>query len=248
MTKYTLNENYKINFKEFLLDIKNYFRDNNQTIHKARNELKIINHSGIDTVVKAFKVPNIINRFAYSFLRSSKASKSYEYSLKIGDFTPKPIGYVEFYSSGLLGESFFVSEKFNYDFTIREPLLDKSFPNKEEILKSFARFTFELHENNIFHHDYSPGNILVKKESDAYIFKIVDINRMKFMPLSNDIRLKNFAKLWMIDDDLKVVANEYSKLINEDSNECIQIALKFSHSHKNKINMKKRLKGIEVVD
>lgn len=248
MTKYTLNENYKINFKEFLLDIKNYFRDNNQTIHKARNELKIINHSGIDTVVKAFKVPNIINRFAYSFLRSSKASKSYEYSLKIGDFTPKPIGYVEFYSSGLLGESFFVSEKFNYDFTIREPLLDKSFPNKEEILKSFARFTFELHENNIFHHDYSPGNILVKKESDAYVFKIVDINRMKFMPLSNDIRLKNFAKLWMLDDDLKVVANEYSKLINEDSNECIQIALKFSHNHKNKINMKKRLKGIEVVD
>ena len=248
MTKYTLNENYKINFKEFLLDIKNYFKDNNQTIHKARNELKIINHSGIDTVVKAFKVPNIINRFAYSFLRSSKASKSYEYSLKIGDFTPKPIGYVEFYSSGLLRESFFVSEKFNYDFTIREPLLDKSFPNKEEILKSFARFTFELHENNIFHHDYSPGNILVKKESDGYIFKIVDINRMKFMPLSNDIRLKNFAKLWMNDDDLKVVAKEYSKLINEDSNKCIQIALKFSHSHKNKINMKKRLKGIEVVD
>lgn len=248
MIKYTINPNYQDSFEQFIINIKQYFEENNQTIHKARNELKIINHNGLDIVVKAFKVPNIINRFAYSFFRSSKARKSYEYSLKIGLFTPKPIGYIEFYDNGLLKESFFVSEKFNYDFTIREPLLDKSFSDKEEILKCFARFTFQLHENNIFHHDYSPGNILIKKESDGYDFKIVDINRMKFGLLSNSKRLKNFAKLWMLDEDLKIVVNEYSKLINQDSLICKDLALKFSHKHKNIINMKKRIKGIEVVD
>ncbi len=248
MTKYTINPNYEVSFKEFLLNIKDNFKKNNQTIHKARNELKVINFNNLDVVVKSFKVPNIINRFAYSFFKSSKAKKSYEYSLKIGDFTPQPIGFIEFYANGLLEESYFISENFKYDFTIREPLISSYFEAKNELLRAFAKFTFELHQNNILHYDYSPGNILVKKVDDGYRFKIVDINRMKFIPLSTEDRLKNFSKLWMRDEDLSVVADEYSNLISKDSDECIKIALSFSHKHKSKINMKKRLKGIEVVD
>ena len=247
MTKYTLNNNFN-NFKAFLLDIKSHFASNSSTIHKARNELKIINHDGIDTVVKSFKVPHLLNQVVYSFFRSTKAKKSYEYSLKLGDFTPKPIGYIEFYSSSLLKESYFISEKFDYDFTIREPLLDDDFKDKEQILKEFAKFTLELHNNNILHQDYSPGNILVKKENSSFTFKVVDINRMKFLELDIDARLKNFAKLWMNDADLTIVAKEYAKLSNEDEQRCIDTALKYSKNHKNKINMKKRLKGIEVVD
>ncbi len=247
MIKYTINRQFT-NFKEFLTDIKTHFNTNINTIHRARNELKIINFNNIDTVVKSFKVPNLFNQIVYSFFRDTKAKKSYEYSLKIKDFTPKPIGYIEFYSSYLLKESYFVSEKFDYDFTIREPLLDDNFEDKENILKAFAKFTFELHNENILHQDYSPGNILIKKENSTCIFKVVDINRMKFIPLDLDARLKNFAKLWMKDADLTVVAKEYAKLTNRDEEHCIKTALKYSQNHKNKINMKKRLKGIEVVD
>ncbi len=247
MTKYKINKNCT-NFKDFLLNIKSHFASNSSTIHKARNELKIINYDGIDTVVKSFKVPHILNQVVYSFFRSTKAKKSYEYSLKLGDFTPQPIGYIEFYSSYLLKESYFISEKFDYDFTIREPLLDDDFKDKEQILKEFAKFTLELHNNNILHQDYSPGNILVKKENSSFTFKVVDINRMKFLKLDIDARLKNFAKLWMKDADLTIVAKEYAKLSNEDKQRCIDTALKYSQNHKNKINMKKRLKGIEVVD
>ncbi|TQV64431.1 MAG: hypothetical protein FNT15_00530 [Sulfurovum sp.] len=246
-TKFKLSNHFK-NFHDFVLNIQNYFDNSSETIHKARNELKIINYNGIDTVVKAFKIPNFINQIVYAYFRESKAKKSYEYSLKIGEFTPKPIGYIEFYEMGLLKESYFISEKFSYDFTIREPLLDKDFLDKENILKSFAHFTYLLHENNILHQDYSPGNILVKKEIDNYIFKIVDINRMQFISLDLKKRLKNFSKLWMSDADLKIVATEYGKIINKNKEGCIKIALKFSHNHKNKINMKKRLKGIKVVD
>jgi serine/threonine protein kinase len=245
--KYKINEKFK-NFEKFTLDIENLFNIESENIHKARNELKIIEHDGLLTVVKSFKVPHFINKIVYTYFKDTKAKKSYEYSLRIGEFTPKPISYIEFYDNGLLGKSYFISEKFDYDFTIREPLLDTNFEDKETILKSFAKFTYELHENQIFHQDYSPGNILVKKQNDGYIFKIVDINRMKFIPLDIEARLKNFAKLWMKDDDLIIVAKEYSGLIGMNESEATQKALQFSQAHKDKINMKKRIKGIPVVD
>ena len=245
--KLVVNDEFK-NFKDFLLNIKSFFQRNQNTIHKARNEIKIINYHNQDLVVKSFKIPNLLNRIIYTFYRSTKAKKSYEYALKIKEFTPQPIGFIEFYASGLLKDSYFVSEKFDYSFTIREPLLDTFFPNKNEILKAFAHFTFDLHQAGIFHFDYSPGNILIKKENNDFIFKIVDINRMKFFDLQISDRLKNFSKLWAKDEDLEIIIKEYAKLLEKDEKELISKALDFSHKHKAKINLKKRLKGKKVVD
>ena len=248
MFKYILNTELQINFKSFLLDIKEHFISNKQTIHKARNELKTINYNNVDTIVKSFKVPNILRRVVYTYFRDSKAKKSYEYSIKIKDFTPTPIGYIEFYTNGLIEDSYFISEKFNYDFTIREPLLEDNFKNRDEVFKQFARFTFELHQNGILHKDYSPGNILIKEENDSYIFKVVDINRMEFKELSLNERLKNFNKLWAKDEYLTIMIKEYALLSKANEDECLNIALGYNQKHKDKINMKKRLKGIEVVD
>jgi len=248
--KYKINPKFENDFKDFLLNIKRYFKENSQTIHKARNELKILQHNGIEVVVKAFKIPNIINRIAYSYLRAGKACKSYEYSLKIDSFTPEPIGYIEFYDGGLLKESYFVSEKFSYDFTIREPLLDKNFPASEEIFRTFARFSYDLHEAGIFHNDYSPGNILIKKEDEKYIFKIVDINRMKFFDscaMDQKTRAKNFSKLWASDAILRIMADEYKKYYSCDENFESQV-LEYSNKNKQLKNFKKRLKGHKVVD
>ena len=248
MNKYIVHKNYATNFTEFLLNIQNYFSANTTTIHKARNELKIINYADQDTVVKSFRVPHLLNRIIYTFFRDSKAKKSYDYSIKIAPFTPLPIGYIEFYTNSLLSESYFVSEKFEYDFTIREPLLDLRFKDRDAIFKAFARFTYELHEAEILHQDYSPGNILIKREANKFLIKVVDINRMEFRPLSLDERLKNFSKLWAIDEEIEVIAKEYAKISGEDESYCVKIAQDFNTKHKNRINMKKRLKGIDVVD
>ncbi len=245
-TDYKLNQLYK-NFKDFLLDIKVNFASNQTTIHKARNELKIINHNGLDTVVKSFRVPNIINQIAYSYFRDSKAKKSYDYSMKIKDYTPEAIGYIEFYSFGLLKQSYFISKKFEYDFTIREPLLDASFPNRDEVFKSFARFTLSLHNDNIFHNDYSPGNILIQEVEGNYIFKIVDINRMKFFELDGEMRAKNFAKLWASDEILTTIADEYKRHYSC-GNRFVEQVLYYSNKNKKIKNFKKRLKGHEVND
>ncbi|MDX4026545.1 lipopolysaccharide kinase InaA family protein [Aliarcobacter skirrowii] len=249
MSKFKLevNEEFKT-LKNFVKNIKIFFQKNNNTIHRARNEIKVINYENRDFVVKSFKIPHIINKFVYTFFKSSKAKKSYDYALKIENFTPKPIGYIEFYESFLINDSYFISEKFDYDFTIREPLLDINFPNKNEIFKAFAQFTFDLHENGIYHLDYSPGNILIKKENDNFIFKIVDINRMKFLNMDLEKRAKNFSKLWAKDEDLEFIAKEYAKLLNEDEKELVLKALKYSNQNKAKINFKKRIRGQKVVD
>ena len=193
MHKIIINNSFD-SFHDFILNIQSHFNNNTQTIHKARNELKIIQYKDLETVVKSFKTPNLLRRIIYTYFRDSKAKKSYDNSVKLQNFTPKPIGYIEFFQNGLINESYFISEKFEYDFTIREPLLDNTFKDREEIFKEFARFTFRLHQNNILHQDYSPGNILIKKENTGYIFKVVDINRMEFKELSLNDRLKNFNK------------------------------------------------------
>ena len=247
MIKYEINPKYAKNFTDFLKNIKEHFINNNNTIHKARNEIKVLEHAQQKVVVKAFKIPHLLNRIVYSFFRKSKAQKSYKYSVKISEFVPKPIGYIEFYKSGLLHQSYFISKHFDYDFTIREPLLDRDFPKRENIFRAFARFTLELHNAHIFHNDYSPGNILIKEEEEAFIFKIVDINRMSFFELNEKARAKNFSKLWASDEVLTIVADEYQK--HYPCSEAFKDRiLSLNQKHKNRKNFKKRLKGVPVVD
>ncbi|WP_428739276.1 lipopolysaccharide kinase InaA family protein [Sulfurimonas sp.] len=245
--KYTINKEFQ-HLKDLLLNIKESFIKEDSHIHKARNELKIISYNHFELVVKSFKIPNIINKIAYTFFRDSKAKKSYNYSVKIGKFTPKPVGYIEFYKFFLLHQSYFISEKFDYDFTIREPLLDQNFADRENIFRAFAHFTYELHQAEILHKDYSPGNILIKKEQENYIFKVVDINRMEFRALSTQECLQNFDKLWAKDEDLSIIILEYSILANLETQKSVEKALYYSQKLKNFKNMKKRLKGKPVVD
>ena len=247
MHKIIINNSFDF-FKDFILEIQSRFNENTQTVHKARNELKIISFMNIQTIVKSFKTPNLLRRIIYTYFRDSKAKKSYDNSIKLQEFTPKPIGYIEFFKSRLINESYFISEKFEYDFTIREPLLDNTFKDREEIFKEFARFTFRLHQNNILHQDYSPGNILIKKENTGYIFKVVDINRMEFKELSLNDRLKNFNKLWANDEQITIIAKEYAILCSQDEDTCIATALYYNTKHKNKMRLKRRLKGKKIVD
>lgn len=70
--------NYKLiddSYLPFIKNIQNCFIHSNTSIHKARNEIKIIDFEGQKLVVKSFKIPNIINKVVYTFFRDSKAKK-----------------------------------------------------------------------------------------------------------------------------------------------------------------------------
>ena len=71
-----------------------------------------------------------------------------------------------------------------------------------------------MHEADIEHLDYSPGNILIKVISGNYVFKIVDINRMEFRNLNHTERLENFSKLWAKDEDLTIIVKFYNIYID----------------------------------
>jgi hypothetical protein len=243
--KYEVSTNQYINL---IVEVRSYFKSSDKTIYDGRNSLKIISYQEKELVIKSFKVPHLINRIAYSFFRDSKAKKSYKNSVQIQEFTPEAIGYVEHFKFGLLLDSYYLSENYAYDFTIREALTQENFPHKEALFQAFAKFTFSLHNYNIEHLDYSPGNILIKQKEDGYEFKIIDVNRMQFKRLSNTERLENFSKLWAKEEDLKTIIYAYAPLISMDEEEAYIIAKKASKQHKDRKNLKKRLKGKKVVD
>jgi len=242
--KLHFNKNYQ-NFKEILLNIKSLFAQNTSTIHLARNELKTIELEGISTVVKAFRVPNPLNQFVYAYLRGSKASKAFNNASKLHELgvnTPEAIGYIEFFSMGLLKESFFISREFSYDFTIAH-IRDDQPEYKQKVLEDFAEFSYFVHSKGVWHSDYSGGNILIKKEQDKYSFSLVDINRMKFQEIKEYEGLENFNKLWFKEEDLITIAKRYAKVANLDEERTIKEILMHDKKLKEKVLLKRKLRG-----
>ena len=234
-------------YTEILEQIRSYFADTQELIWDKRNKIKILDFYTERITIKSFKIPHIINRIAYTFFRDSKAKKSYLHSLKIANFVPNAIGYATFKKYGLHYDSYFLSTHYAYDFTIREVLTQSDFPDREAIFDAFAAFTYALHEAKAEHLDYSPGNILIKKLSDGYEFKTIDVNRMKFRALTPEERVSNFSKLWADDGDLQLIIQSYAKYAKIDVTMAQNTARNASHQHKAKKNFKKRLKGKKVV-
>ncbi len=237
--KYKVSDSH---YEDFIKKIPAHFHQSKDCLYTGRNSLKVLQYLDDNIVVKSFKIPHFINKLAYTFLRESKAERSYSNSLKILEFVPKPIAYAEFKRYGLLYNSYFLCEKYEYDFTIREPLQHNEFPNKVNIFQQFAHFAYALHNKGVEHLDFSPGNILIKEIAEnKYEFKIIDVNRMTFRVFTNEERMQNFAKLWADDEDLITIAKAYAPLINMDESKAIQIALDASHKHKQKKLAKKKL-------
>lgn len=226
--------------------IQTLFAQDDHSIHKARNELKIIDIQGTKTVVKSFKVPHLLNRIVYSYFRRSKAYKSYHNALRLQKLdisTPQPIALIEFFSSGLLADSYFISEYFEYDFTIRTPLLEP-LEDREAIFTAFAAYTYELHQKGVWHLDYSPGNILIKRTEDGYQFSIVDINRMEFKTICPLDGCENFNKLWASNEELEIMGREYARLSGLDETLTISEMKRHNDANKRVKNFKKRLKKV----
>lgn len=232
---------------QFISDLPSVFDQQGKELYKGRNTIKIFKVQGFLLNVKSFKIPHFINKIAYAHLRGSKAKHSYLYGLELlkrGANTPEPVACVELLENGLFNRSYYVSIHHSYDFTIRD-LIGFDFPDKENILKQFAVFTYwKLHKNGIHHLDYSRGNILItRKENKKYDFSIVDINRMKFERMDYWKGLRNFAQIWADEAELEVVAREYARINNENEEQAVALLIRFDKEHKEKINKKKALKA-----
>lgn len=243
---YEINPKYT-HTKPFIENIDQYFQASSEVLYDQRNVIRVVNYENEDYVVKAFKVPNLVNRFAYRYLRSSKAKRSFQYSLKIGaELTPEPIAYIEQNKKAMLATSFYISKYFKYDHSIHEVLINKELENRSQILKEFADFTFKLHELEILHHDYSHGNILIKESDNSgenYEFKIIDVNRMEFKSLDLKSRLENFARIKADNDDMAIIIGQYAKRMNLNAKTLLKDAKFYRDDFYKKRALKNKLRG-----
>ena len=212
-----------------------------------RNSVKKIDLPNLSVVVKSFKIPVLMNQIAYKYIRKSKAKRSYEYTKKLSGLnilSPTPIAYIEYFSWFGLKHSFYISEFLDYDFTIKDLLKQRNHPEFEQILEAFTRYTYTLHEKGIHFLDHSGGNTLIVKNNDGYNFYLVDLNRMKFEPLSFDQRMENFSRISPKKEMVEIMSKEYASLINQPFEKVFEKMWHYTHVFFNKSHHKKVVKDI----
>ena len=227
--------------KEFNSDLGTVFGNGD------RNVIKLFDLDGKTINIKSFKIPNIVNKVAYKYFRKSKAKRSFEYAtilLERGIGTPEPLAYFENFNSIGLRDSYYVSEHLEANLTFRELVEIPDYPDNENILRQFTKFTFDLHEKGIEFLDHSPGNTLIKKEEkDSYSFYLVDLNRMNFHEsMDFDMRMKNFSRLTPKKEMIAIMSNEYAKYYAESESTVFEKMWQFTVQFQDEFARKRRLK------
>ncbi len=213
--------------------------------NQDRNSLKLFNLDDKTINVKSFKIPNLINKIVYQYFRKSKARRSYEYACKLTTFgigTPQPIAYYE--NNSLLGllDSYYICEHIKYDLTYRELVTNPEYPDHENILRQFTKFTWQLHQKGIYFKDHSPGNTLIVKNKNGYNFFLVDLNRMSFFKLDFEARMKNLSRLTPKKEMVEIMSDEYAILSSNDFEKVFTRMWFYTHRFQEKFHQKKRLK------
>lgn len=222
--------------KDFFLALPSVFRTNRgEVIYKRRNEIRRISFKGCEYVVKAFHMPNLLNRVVYGFLRPSKAKRSYRYSLLLqqqGIGVPIPVAYYSERFLGLFfGRSYYVSLLSPLPYTYNDIVNGNLSPSDEEdFLKAIGLTTARLHNAGMIHHDYSRGNLLLGKNAEGKAcVELIDLNRLRFHEISMDEGCQNFAeRLPATDAQRHTMAEAYAKERGFDVERCYELMMKYN--------------------
>ena len=245
--------NFKIDskfhsIKELILDnIVNFNSKGRVLVNGQRNAIKLFDVDDITLNIKSFKKPNLINKIAYRYFRKSKASRSFEFASKLMEMqigTPQPVAFFEHFDLVGLNESYYVCEHLENVFEFRAIVQNEDFTNREEIIRQFTRFTFQMHQNGVEFLDHSPGNTLIKDNyNGSYSFYLVDLNRMKFHDtIDFQTRMKNLSKITHKKDMIEVMSNEDAKLSGEPEAVVFETMWKLTADFQFRFHRKKRIK------
>jgi len=216
-----------------------------ETYCNNRNVVERVRIEDYPLVIKRYKRPTIANCFIYTFLRKSKAQRSYEHAqrlLEAGIETARPVAYIEIRHKGLFHTGYFISEYLPYSNLIET--YESQSPDEQQLLvEDFVRFTLRLHEAKILPLDYNPGNILVHHEQDGYHFALVDINRMQFgrKPTLKQV-MKSFVQLCEDYEHLSVVLPRYLELSSNDMDKSLFFVLQNRLKQRHRNTAKSKLK------
>ncbi len=188
-----------VGIRDFLRSLPLTFDQYGEVLYARRNVIRRITApDGTELNVKRYGVPGWFNRVVYTYLRSSKGWRAYTYParlLRAGIDTPRPVAYIEQRRGGLIRDSYLVTLQCPYRRNFYE-FGNARVADCRDVVAAFARFTARQHEAGILHLDYSPGNILFDRVGEEWRFSLIDINRMRFGPVSIKRGCANFARLW----------------------------------------------------
>ena len=224
-----INPKYE-HLREWLEQLPENFEQLGEVIYDKRNQLRVITApDGTLVNAKRYCIPHAVNRVVYSLgIRQPKGQRAFLYPARLlerGIDTPEPIAYIERRTCGLLGLSYFIS--------VQSPLKHTFFEfsqaqegSYEEIAETLGRFVAMMHDRGVLHLDLSPGNILWDKDEQGYHFAVVDINRMRFGPVSMADGARSFARLWGPKRFIQLLVEEYARQRGFDPAACLDIAMK----------------------
>ena len=214
-------------FADFVKSIHYQFDKGGAVIFKQRNELRVFDVQGEPLNVKRFRAPHLFNRIIYTFFRKTKAQCSYQNALRLKELgieTPEPAAFILTKRNGLLSYSYYVSRQVAYNRNMYE-FGEGGIEGREHILEAFVDFTVKMHEKGIYHKDFSPGNILFKEEKGEVTFCLVDINRMRFRPVTVLQGSANLARLWGQKPFFDFIVRRYAEKRHADAEKCLKVAL-----------------------
>lgn len=227
------------NLTDFINQLPATFDQHGELLYQGRNTVKRYDVDGLQVVVKRYKHPNIYQRIAYTFFKSSKTERAYKYAAllrSMGVDSPHEVAYIEANRHGLFTTGFFISLNCDYPPT-SIPLSTDDFDRP--LADALARFLVELHEKGILHGDLNLTNILYHTdESGQYQFTLIDTNRTVFKRPTPDECLDNMKRLTHKRDLLFYIISLYARLRGWDADECIQKEI----YHLERFEKKERLK------
>jgi serine/threonine protein kinase len=230
MSSYSVGEEFAV-LKDFTLSLPENFDGIGETMYNSRNVIKKVDSACGPLVIKDFKGMYFFNRLGYSFFRKSKAERSYLHSRILnshGIMTPPPVAWLDCYKWGFLSESYFISLYYPYETLsniLSQKLNDDEY--KVSLYHQLAAFTKKLHDNGIYHDDYSGGNILVVPSDDSLQFALVDLNRIKFRKVSYKSGLRGFSKLDISQADTNLLIHAYALLWNQSGEKACSMFWKY---------------------
>lgn len=212
---------------DFILGLPQNFYKEGEVLYEGRNTVKRFQVNGIYIVVKKYKHPNIAQRIAYTFFKSTKTERAYKFAALLrskGIDTPHEVAYIETRRHGLFTTGYFVSLNCTDHDT---SCLLKSQPFDHALANALALFLVKVHEKGVLHGDLNLTNILYHINPDgSYHFSLIDTNRSRFKRPTEAECLDNLKRLTHKRDLLMYIISLYAKHRGWNPEECVQKVMK----------------------
>lgn len=215
-------------------------------IYQGRNRVVMLTRGDRDINIKAFRRPNVLNRYVYGTLRQSKARRSFEFASRLrclGFDTPEPLAYIEMSEGRRFGDSYYLSQQLEGFRDMR--VIDEA-DDRAMLADQLGALMARMHDAGVWMKDFSQGNVLRRRtgRKQHYEFFLVDINRMEFGVTNRRKLMSNFRTITDDMDFLRILVRAYARHSGRPADEVMHDALQAREDFSRKQKIKKFFKKI----